>query len=133
MNLRDADALMDATEGLEDKQASVLNEVLQTSNQEKVIHENHLTLSQLLLGTIEVKLDVETHDKLCDGIFVGVGFLKKRNKKHPTHQGTCNTEADSSAKKVGLNVRNPSKVMAGHGVGWWGVWTQQGHKPQKGP
>ena len=124
---------MDATEGLEDKQASVLNEVLQTSNQEKVIHENHLTLSQLLLGTIEVKLDVETHDKLRDGIFVGVGLLKNKTNKKPTHQGTCHTEEDSSAQKVGLSVRNPSKVMAGDGVGWWGVWTQQRHKPQKGP
>ena len=74
---------MDATEGLEDKQASILNEVLQTSNQEKVIHENHLTLSQLLLGTIEVKLDVQTHDKLCDGIFVGVGLLKNKTKNIP--------------------------------------------------
>lgn len=74
---------MDATEGLEDKQASVLDEVLQTSNQEKVIHKNHLTLSQLLLGTIEVKLDVETHDKLCDGIFVGVGLLKNKTIKKP--------------------------------------------------
>ena len=66
---------MDATESLKDKQASVLNEVLQTSNQEKVIHENHLTLSQLLLGAIEVKLDVQAHDELCDGITVGVGLL----------------------------------------------------------
>ena len=69
---------MDAAEGLKDQQASILNEVLQTSHQEEVVHENHLTLSQLLLGTVEVKLDVQAHDELRDGVLVGVGLL------HPT-------------------------------------------------
>lgn len=31
-----------------------------------------LTLSQLLLSTIKVKVHIETLHKLCDGIFVGV-------------------------------------------------------------
>lgn len=35
----DADALMNPTERLKDEQPSVLNEILQTSHQEKVIHQ----------------------------------------------------------------------------------------------
>lgn len=34
----DADALMDPTKRLEDEQASILDKILQTSHQEKVIH-----------------------------------------------------------------------------------------------
>lgn len=39
-HLPDADTLVDATERLEDEQASVLDEVLQTGNQEEVIHQH---------------------------------------------------------------------------------------------
>lgn len=36
----DANALMNPAEGFKDEEAGVLNEVLQASNQEKVIHKN---------------------------------------------------------------------------------------------
>lgn len=36
----DADALMNSAEGLKDEEAGIFNEVLQTGNQEKVIHKN---------------------------------------------------------------------------------------------
>lgn len=36
---------------------------------------HRLTLPQLLLGTVEVKVDIETLHKLCDGVLVGVGLL----------------------------------------------------------
>ena len=35
------------------------------------------TFSELLLGTIKVKVDVQTFNKLCDGIPVCVGLLKQ--------------------------------------------------------
>lgn len=36
---------------------------------------HRLTLPQLLLGTIKVKVNIETLHKLCDGVLVGVGLL----------------------------------------------------------
>lgn len=41
-----------------------------------------LTLPQLLLGTIKVKVNIETLDKLGDGVLICVRLLQKKKKKH---------------------------------------------------
>lgn len=45
-------------------------------------HPYRLTLPQLLLGAVEVEVDVETLHKLCDRILVCVRLLQEGNKKH---------------------------------------------------
>lgn len=67
---------MDPTEGLKNEQTCILDEVFQASHQKEIIHQHSLTLSQFLLCPIKIKVDIQAHNKFCDGIFVGVGFLK---------------------------------------------------------
>lgn len=40
-----------------------------------------LALSKFLLGAVEVKVHVEAFHKLRDGVLVGVGLLKKKEKR----------------------------------------------------
>lgn len=40
---------------------------------------HRLTLSEFLLSTVKVKVHIQAFHKLCNGIFVGVRFLKKLN------------------------------------------------------
>lgn len=40
---------------------------------------HRLTLPELLLSTVKVKVHIQALHKLCDGIFVGVGLLKDKN------------------------------------------------------
>ena len=56
---RDADALVDPAEGLEDHHPRVLDEVVQTGHQEEVVHEHGLAVAQLLLGPVEIEVDIE--------------------------------------------------------------------------
>merc|ERR1719210_2520354 len=71
----DGDALVDPAERLKDHHPGVLNKVVKTSNQEKVIDQNRLAISQLLLSSIKVKVDVQILDEAGDGVLVGVGLL----------------------------------------------------------
>lgn len=41
---------------------------------------HRLTLPELLLSTVKVKVHIQALHKLCNWIFVGVRFLKKGNK-----------------------------------------------------
>ena len=50
---------MDPAEGLEDHHPRVLDEVIQTGHQEEVVHEHGLAVTQLLLGAVKVKVDIE--------------------------------------------------------------------------
>ena len=43
--------------------------------QEKVIDQNRLAISQLLLSSVKVKVDVQILDEAGDGVLVGVGLL----------------------------------------------------------
>ncbi len=66
---------MDPAEGLEDHHPRVLDEVVQAGHQEEIIHQNRLTVPQLTLGSVEIKVDVQILDEGCDGVLVGVGLL----------------------------------------------------------
>ena len=66
---------MDPAEGLEDHHSRVLDEVVQAGHQEEIIHQNRLTVPQLTLGSVEIKVDVQIFDEGCDGVLVGVGLL----------------------------------------------------------
>lgn len=45
---------------------------------------HRLTLPQFLLSTVKVKVHIQALHKLCDGIFVGVRFLKRHDKNDIT-------------------------------------------------
>jgi hypothetical protein len=77
--LPDADALMNATECLENHQPSVLHEVIQASREEKIRVQQLLTVAKLLLGAVEVEVDAEVLEKLSDRVTVRVRFLKNSN------------------------------------------------------
>lgn len=73
--LLDSDALMNAAEGLEREQASVLDELVVKSGQEEVVGQHLIALSQLDLSTVKVKVNVQTLDELGDRILVVVRLL----------------------------------------------------------
>lgn len=66
--LLDTDALVNAAEGFEDHKPGILDEVVKHRNQKEVVEEHITTLSQLLLGGIKVKVDVQVLNKLSYGI-----------------------------------------------------------------
>ena len=66
---------MDATERLEDEEACVVNEVVQASGEKEVIAQDCFAFGQFGLGSVEIEVDVETFEELCDGVLVGVRLL----------------------------------------------------------
>ena len=46
-----------------------------STNQEEVIDEDGLAVAELLLGAVEVEVDVEVLDEAGDGVLVGVALL----------------------------------------------------------
>lgn len=66
---------MNSAEELEDHEPGVLDEVVLTRDKEEVILQHSGTLLQLLLGRVEVKVNVEVGQELCDGVLVGVALL----------------------------------------------------------
>ena len=66
---------MDPTECLEDHHPGVLNEVVKTGHQEEVIDQDRLTVSQFLLCSIKIKVDIQIFDEAGDWVLVGVGLL----------------------------------------------------------
>merc|ERR1719186_30402 len=69
------DALVDATKSLKDHHARILNEIIQTSNQEEIIDQDCFAVTQLLLGSVKIKVDVKILDEAGDGILVSVGLF----------------------------------------------------------
>ena len=66
---------MNPAERLEDHHSRVLDEVIQTRNEKEVIDQDGLTVPELLLSTVKVKVDIEILDEAGDGVLVGVGLL----------------------------------------------------------
>lgn len=64
------DLLVDAAVSLADEAASVLDKLLLDRNQEEIVFKDLLALSQLLLGQLEIEVDVESLNKLSDGVLV---------------------------------------------------------------
>jgi hypothetical protein len=73
-----ADALMYATESLENHKPGILNKLIQNGNKEKVIVQNHVALVKFLASTVKVKIDIEVLNKFSNGIPVSVGLLQAR-------------------------------------------------------
>ena len=68
----DGDALMDATECFENHQASVLNELIQPNDNEKVIDDNRLAFVQLQARTFKIEIDVQMFEEFGDWIAIRV-------------------------------------------------------------
>lgn len=49
---------MNATVSLEDKQTSVLNELVSARHEEEIVHQNFFTLAKFELRSFKVKVDV---------------------------------------------------------------------------
>lgn len=73
--LGNIDLLVNPAVGLRDEAAGVLDEFLLHGDQEEVVLENLLALGELLLGEVEIKVDVESLNKLGDGVTVLVGLM----------------------------------------------------------
>jgi len=69
---------MYATESLKNHKSSILNKLIQNSNEEKVTEQNHLALMKLLASTIKVKIDIEMLNKFSNGVPVGIGLLRTK-------------------------------------------------------
>ena len=98
----DANALVNATERLEDEQSGVVDEVVETGRQEEVVGEHlqrqhycdvtsfnvdvtlwwllwyRLAFDEFLLCAVEVEVDVETLEELRDRIAIHVRLLQER-------------------------------------------------------
>merc|ERR1719362_222821 len=57
------DTLVNTTESFENHKPGIFDEVLETSDQEKVGTEDSLTFSQFLLGTIKVEFHIQIFNK----------------------------------------------------------------------
>lgn len=66
---------MDSAICFEDKEASALNEFVSPHNQEEIVHENLLTLTQLHLCILEIEIDIQSFQEFRNRIFVGIAFL----------------------------------------------------------
>ena len=66
---------MDPAECLEDHHPGVLDEVVKTGHQEEVIDQDRLTVSQFLLGSIKIKVDIQIFNEAGDWVLIGVGLL----------------------------------------------------------
>ena len=66
---------MNATEGFENHQSSIFDEVIQNSNQEKVVQQHIFALPQLLLRGVKIKVHIQVFNKFCNGITISIGFL----------------------------------------------------------
>lgn len=71
----DRDTLMDTAERLEDHQTGIFDELLQTSDDEEIVHDHRLALVQLHPGALEVKVHVQVFQELGDWVAVGVRLL----------------------------------------------------------
>ena len=58
---------MDPAESLEDHHPGVLDEVVQAGHQEEIVYQNSFAVSQLLLGAVKVKVDIEVLNEAGDG------------------------------------------------------------------
>lgn len=66
---------MDAAECLEDHESCVLDEVVETRDQEEVIVQHGLTLVQLQSSRLKVKVDVQVLQELSNRVLVRVRLL----------------------------------------------------------
>mmetsp|Transcript_23008 Transcript_23008/g.60095 ORF Transcript_23008/g.60095 Transcript_23008/m.60095 type:complete len:230 (-) Transcript_23008:741-1430(-) len=71
----DRDCVVDSAVRLKDEAPGLFHEFLLDRAQEVVVAQNDGALAQLLLRAVKVKVDVETLQKVCDGVAVAVGFL----------------------------------------------------------
>jgi hypothetical protein len=71
-NVLDTDALMNATKCFKNHQSGILDKVIQNSNQKEVVQQNILALTQLLLGGVKIKIDIQVLNKLCNRITIGI-------------------------------------------------------------
>ena len=66
---------MYSAEEFEDHQTGIVNEVFHAGHQEKVIFQHLSAELQLLLSSIEIKVNIKAGQELCDGVTVGVVLL----------------------------------------------------------
>jgi len=101
----DRHTLMNTTEGLKDRKARILPEVVKAGSQEKVVHEDHLALPQLPLGAVKVVVDVEALNELGDGIRVLIRLLLDNLDKVWSDLIALTFVADHCRCQISENVR----------------------------
>lgn len=74
-NLLDINPLMDLAVALRDQMSCSINELICSTQQEKVVLENLLRLPKLLLRLLEIKVNVQRLDKVGHWVAVLVSFL----------------------------------------------------------
>lgn len=75
LDVLDVDPLVDLAVALRDEMPGRVDECVSGAEQEEVVLEDLLGLAQLLLGLLEVKVDVQGLDEVGDGVGVLVRFL----------------------------------------------------------
>lgn len=63
---------MNSAESFEDEEPGVFDEIVETSDEEEVVDDDGFALAQLGLRRVKVERDVQTLDKLRDGVSVCV-------------------------------------------------------------
>ena len=66
---------MDPAESFKDGQPSIFDEIRCASNKKEVILQHFLTFQQFLLSCIKVIVDVQTLNKFCNWISMGIRLL----------------------------------------------------------
>ena len=55
-------------ESLKDHHPRVINEIIQTSHEEEIIDQHCLTISQLSLGSVKIKVDIQILNEASDRV-----------------------------------------------------------------
>lgn len=74
-NLLARDALMDATECLEDHQTCAFNELIKIAVDEEIVENDVLAFVELQACAVKVEVDVQMFQEFCDWIFVCIRLL----------------------------------------------------------
>ena len=101
----DADALMNAAERFKDHETGVFDKVVQNGDQEEVVEQHVAALSQLLLGSVKVEVDVQTLDELGDGVSVRVRLLLDDLHQVFQHGAPVLLVDDDGGGQIAENVR----------------------------
>lgn len=95
---------MNAAEGLENQQPSVLPEVFEARGQEEIVLNDCFALAELFLSAVKVEVHVETLNELGDGIRILVIFLLD-DFYELAESGRFSTITHNGSRKIPEDVR----------------------------
>ena len=71
----DGDALVNSTKSFKDHHSAIFHKVIKTSHQKEVVDEHVLTIPQLTLSSIKVKVNIQVLNEGGDWVSVSVGLF----------------------------------------------------------